>query len=527
MLTERASGVLLHLSSLPSRGGIGDLGPAAYAFADFLAAAKQQYWQVLPLSPTGFGNSPYSALSAFAGNPLFISIEKLVEEGWLADGCLSSLASPEGPADFEQAAACKRPLLDQAAANFLDRASKETRERFEIFCADSQLWLEGYASFTILRTMFGGATWSAWPSEYVHRVPETMERFRAEHDRERMVQKVIQFFFQEQWMQLRAYCAERKIRFIGDMAIFVNYDSAAVWMRPEIFELDENKNALHVAGVPPDYFSPTGQRWGNPLYRWDVLASTNFAWWVARFRRALALCDLLRLDHFRGFESYWAIPAEDQTAIRGTWMKALGTELFSHLYAELGDLPLIAEDLGVITPEVERMRKTFGMPGMRVMQFGFSDRGAHLHLPHRCDENMVIYTGTHDNNTTLGWWHHTNETERAAIAAYIHPGDDGIVWAMMRSAAASVARLCLFPMQDVLQLDTDARMNTPAQPDGNWGWRYRQDALQPWITEKLAALTEVTDRDGWVDPLEPSKSLGDTTEALANEPAANPSEKSM
>src|SRR5665213_1878984 len=500
MLTERASGVLLHLSSLPSRGGIGDLGPEAYRFADFLAACKQQYWQVLPLSPTGHGNSPYSALSAFAGNPLFISLENLAAEGWLDPGSLDALPGGEGPVDFERAAACKRPLLEQAAANFLDRAQPEQRERFEQFCRDNQYWIEGYASFSALRAIFSNASWAAWPADYAHRTAETMEQFHVEHDPERMIQKGIQFFFQEQWVALRTYCAEREIRFIGDVAIFVNYDSSDVWMHPEIFELDEAKNSLFVAGVPPDYFSPTGQRWGNPLYRWDVLASSNFDWWVARVRRALALCDLLRLDHFRGFESYWAIPAEDQTAIRGTWMKALGTELFSHLYKELGDLPLIAEDLGVITPEVERMRKSFGMPGMRVMQFGFSDRGAHLHLPHRCEENMVIYTGTHDNNTTLGWWHQTNETERAAIAAYIHPGDDGIVWAMMRGAASSVARLCLFPMQDVLQLDGEARMNTPAQADGNWAWRYAPDALQPWITGKLAALTEVTDRDGWKDP---------------------------
>ena len=520
MLTERASGVLLHLSSLPSRGGIGDLGPAAYAFADFLASAKQQYWQVLPLSPTGHGNSPYSALSAFAGNPIFISLEKLSDEGWLDPASLESLPGSDGPVDFDLAAARKSPLLEQAAGRFLDQASPEARERFEQFCVDNQRWLEGFVSFSVLRTMFANASWSAWPEEYLHRVPAAMERFRAEHDRERMVQKAIQFFFQEQWMALRAYCAERKIRFIGDMAIFVNYDSAAVWMHPEIFQLDDKKNALHVAGVPPDYFSPTGQRWGNPLYRWDVLASTNFDWWVARFRRALALCDLLRLDHFRGFESYWAIPAEDQTAVRGTWMKGLGTELFSYVYKEIGDLPLIAEDLGVITPEVERMRKSFGMPGMRVMQFGFSDRGAHLHLPHRCEPNMVIYTGTHDNNTTLGWWRQTSSVEREAIAAYLHPGDDGIVWAMMRGAAASVARLCLFPLQDVLQLDGDARMNTPAQPDGNWAWRYSPDALQPWITEKLAALTQVTDRDGWAEPHDPTNPPVDAASAFASELAA-------
>jgi 4-alpha-glucanotransferase len=501
MLTERASGVLLHVSSLPSLGGIGDLGPAAYSFADFLAASSQQYWQVLPLTPTGYGNSPYSALSAFAGNPLFISIEKLVSQGLLDGSCIGSLPGGEGPADFERAEQCKRPLLEQAARQFAAAAQTEARERFEVFCRDNVYWLDDYAGFSVLRRMFAGSAWPDWPAEYAHREPEAMSRLQAEHSDEWVDEKIIQFFFQEQWQALRDYCADRKIRFIGDIAIFVNYDSADVWMHPEIFELDDNRKALRVAGVPPDYFSPTGQRWGNPLYRWDVLASRNFDWWDARIRRALALCDLLRLDHFRGFEAYWSIPAEDETAIRGKWMKALGTELFAHLYRELGDLPLLAEDLGLITPEVERMRKSFGLPGMRVMQFGFSDRGAHIHLPHRCEENMVIYTGTHDNNTTLGWWHQTNSVERDAIAAYLHPGDDGIVWAMMRGAAASVARLCLFPMQDVLQLDGDARMNTPALSHGNWAWRYHPDALQPWITEKLAALTQVTDRDGWIEPV--------------------------
>src|SRR5665213_3145701 len=500
MLTERASGVLLHVSSLPSRGGIGDLGPAAYAFADFLAAAKQQYWQVLPLTPTGYGNSPYSALSAFAGNPLFISIEILASQGWLDERCIESLPASEGAADFERAELCKRPLLEQAAHRFAANAEAGPRERFDTFCRDNAYWLEDYASFSVLRKRFAGAGWPDWPPDYVHRTPDAMSRLKVEHADELMSEKIIQFFFQEQWQALRGYCAERKIRFIGDMAIFVNYDSADVWMHPEIFELDADKKALHVAGVPPDYFSPTGQRWGNPLYRWDVLASRNFDWWDGRIRRALALCDLLRLDHFRGFEACWSIPAEDETAVRGKWMKALGTEFFAHLHRELGDLPLIAEDLGLITREVEQMRKSFGLPGMRVMQFGFSDRGAHIHLPHRCEENMVIYTGTHDNNTTLGWWHQATSTEREAIAAYLHPGDDGIVWAMMRGAATSVARLCLFPMQDVLQLDGEARMNTPAQADGNWAWRYHPDSLQSWITEKLAALTEVADRADWVEP---------------------------
>lgn len=507
MLTERASGVLLHISSLPSRGGVGDLGPAAYEFADFLAGAVQQYWQVLPLTPTGYGNSPYSSLSAFAGNPLFISIEVLVSHGWLDAEALAGLPPAEGNIDFELASRTKVPLLRRAAHCFLEKAQGEQRERFDSFCRANAFWLDGYVRFSVLREMFSHASWASWPEEYVHREPEAMERLDSTHSRELLTEKIIQFFFQEQWEALRSYCAAKKIRFIGDMAIFVNYDSADVWTYPEIFELDENKKALRVAGVPPDYFSPTGQRWGNPLYRWDVLASRDFDWWGARIRRALALCDLLRLDHFRGFEACWSIPAEDDTAIRGEWIKAPGDALFSSLHRQMGDLPLIAEDLGLITPEVDRLRRRFGLPGMRVMQFGFSDRGAHIHLPHRCEENMVIYTGTHDNNTTLGWWHTSTAVERDAVASYLHPGDDGIVWAMMRGAATSVARLCLFPMQDVLQLDADARMNTPAQPSGNWTWRYHPHALQLWIEDKLRALTEVADRDGWVDPATPSQVL--------------------
>lgn len=499
MLNQRASGVLLHISSLPSRGGIGDLGPAAYAFANFLAAAKQQYWQVLPLSPTGYGNSPYSALSAFAGNPLFISLELLAEQGWLEAGYLDHLPSSEGPANFERAVQSKVPLLLQAAEQFVARAVGELRSRFDRFCEVNSYWLEAYASFSVLRTMYEGASWAAWPKEYLQRDAQTMESFRAEHAAARMAQKVIQFFFDEQWHALRGYCAERKIRFVGDMAIFVNYDSCDVWMYPEIFDLDEQKKSLKVSGVPPDYFSPTGQKWGNPLYKWDVLAERQFDWWEARIRRALALCDLLRLDHFRGFEAYWSIPAEDDDAVRGVWTKAPGMQLFQHLHTQLGDLPLIAEDLGLITPEVETLRTRWGLPGMRVMQFGFTDRGAHIHLPHRSEENMVIYTGTHDNDTTMGWWHTATNTERDAVAAYLHPGNDGVVWAMIRGAATSVARLCLFPMQDLLQLGSEARMNTPAQSVGNWAWRYPSGALQPWIAEKLAALTQVTDRDGWAE----------------------------
>lgn len=504
MLNERASGILLHVSSLPSRGGIGDLGPAACAFADFLAASEQQYWQVLPLNPTGYGNSPYSALSAFAGNPLFISIERLVEDGWLEHGCLDTAPPDHGPAQFDRACLWKLPLLGEAAQQFEKSADRAWQKRFDLFCHDNTFWLEDYASFNVLRKRFSGQSWPAWPQEFARRQPEALARLKSDDAGERMIEKIIQFFFQVQWESLRAYCGERKIRLIGDVAIFINYDSADVWTHPDIFELDNNCRAIHVAGVPPDYFSPTGQRWGLPLYRWDVLARRNFDWWDARIRRALALCDVLRLDHFRGFEAYWSIPAEDETAVRGRWIKALGTELFAHLHRELGDLPLIAEDLGTITPEVERMRRNFGLPGMRVMQFGFSDRGAHIHLPHRSEENMVIYTGTHDNDTTLGWWNTLSDPERGNVVTYLNPGDDGIVWAMMRSAAASVARLCLFPLQDILGLDSSARMNIPAESNGtNWAWRYSSDQLQSSIAEKLAALARVTDRDGFVEPVDP------------------------
>lgn len=500
MLTERAGGIILHISSLPSYGGIGDLGPAAYGFADFLAAAKQQYWQVLPLGPTGFGNSPYSALSAFAGNPLFISLETLVDQRLLMREQLAGLPGPDGPIDFEQVVATKNALLEEAAARFVDQCqsgqcSGEVRDRFVQFCRDQAHWLDDYASFSVLRRMFDGASWQTWPEEYRWRTPAGMAALLAEHWHALAIQQALQFFFAEQWNSLRWYCGQRGIRLIGDAAIFVNHDSADVWTYPFLFELDAAGNSLRVSGVPPDYFSVTGQRWGNPLYRWDVMEERGFLWWVARVRRGLELCDLLRFDHFRGFEAYWAIPGSEETAVNGVWVKAPGEKLFEQLRRELGDLPLIAEDLGVITPEVEALRQHFQLPGMRVLQFGFADRGGHNHLPHMFEENTVAFTGTHDNDTTHGWWEKASRLEKENLTTYLHPGDDGVVWALIRAAATSVARLCLIPMQDALGLGSEARMNTPAQSAGNWGWRYAPNALHPEIAKKLAALMEVTDRD--------------------------------
>jgi 4-alpha-glucanotransferase len=501
MALERSSGLLLHISSLPSYGGIGDLGPAAYAFADFLAAAKQRLWQVLPLSPTGYGNSPYAALSAFAGNPSLISLEKLVEAGWIPDERIAGLPGHAGKVHFEEVEQKKRPLLVEAARHFLAQHDDQQWVRFQRFCEENAFWLNDYARYSVLCQKHHSAAWLTWPKDVARRDAEALRQLQRESRDELEIEQAIQFAFDEQWKALRAYCAERGIRFIGDVAIFVNYDSADVWTHPEIFELFEDLSPIRVAGVPPDYFSETGQRWGNPLYKWDVLQSRGFDWWVDRMRRTRALYDIIRLDHFRGFEAFWAIPAEDETAIHGEWVKAPGAALFTALREQLGELPLIAEDLGLITREVDSLREQFDLPGMRVLQFAFSGRGAHNYLPHRYVTNTVVYTGTHDNDTTLGWWQHgTTEIERNAVYAYLNPAPNDVVWSLIRAAATSVADACLFPVQDILVLGSEGRMNTPSTPENNWTWRMAPDALTSQLAQGLAHLAELTDRDGWVEP---------------------------
>ena len=518
---QRLSGILLHVTSLPSYGGIGDFGPAAYAFVDFLAEAKQRLWQVLPLSPTGYGNSPYSSLSAFAGNPLLISLERLVAGGWLGADRIAGLSGHDGHVDFEEVTRKKLPLIEEAAANFIDHASDEARARFQHFSKSNISWLADYAMFNVLRRRFGYASWNEWPEDFAQRNENAMTMTLNENRRELAIEQVIQFFFNEQWCALRSYCAESKVRILGDVAIFVSYDSADVWTHPEIFELDAEGKPLRVSGVPPDYFSVTGQRWGNPLYKWKLLEQSGFDWWVARIRRSLTLYDMIRLDHFRGFEAYWSIPTEEETAVNGVWVKAPGHALFNRLKEVFGDLPFVAEDLGLITPEVDELREHFGMPGMRVMQFGFADRGAHIHLPQSFVPDMVVYTGTHDNNTTLGWWQEdTTENERRDLQIYLQPirHDGEVVWAMIRAVARSVANICIFPLQDVLHLGREARMNTPSASEGNWTWRYGMDALHPDFARQLADLTEMTDRDGYVPPETEVR----TIEPLLISPAAEP-----
>jgi 4-alpha-glucanotransferase len=492
---ERNSGILLHPTSLPARGGIGDLGPEAYRFADFLAQAKQGLWQVLPLAPCGIGNSPYSATSAFAGNPLLVSLERLAERGWLAPERAAALPDPSGNVDYDKVNATKLPLLREAAQNFLRAAGDSARSRFARFQQENAWWLDDFALFDVLRARNQQRTWREWPRELARREPQALDRARHDLADDLAVVKAIQFAFFEQWAALRAHCRARAIKIVGDVAIFVSYDSADVWMRPDLFHLNQDLEPTVVAGVPPDVFSKTGQRWGNPLYRWDALAGTGYDWWVRRLRWALQTCDIIRLDHFRGFEAYWEIPASEPTAVNGRWVAGPQDDLFHTLRRHLGDLPFIAEDLGFITPQVREMRARLNIPGMRVMEFGFGDPGAHIYLPHRFECNTVVYTGTHDNATINDWWkNYATPAEREAVRSYLGEDPDGVNWAFIRAAAGSVADLCILPLGDVLGLGPEGRMNIPSKADGNWAWRFRRDALTPALAKRLALLAEVSDR---------------------------------
>jgi 4-alpha-glucanotransferase len=492
MAFERSSGVLLHPTSLPSRGGIGDFGPAACAFADFLHQSKQALWQILPLNPLGWGYSPYSATSAFAGNPLLISVERLAEKGWATEADVASLAPPSVKVDYAQVFAQKLPILHRAAAAFLAQQG-EHRQRFDKFCADNSWWLDDFVLFTVLREQHTGA-WNEWPRSFAGREPQALERIRSEHRAALEAERALQYLFYMQWNDLRRYCAERKIRIVGDVAIFVNFDSADVWAHPHLFRLNADLQPEVVSGVPPDAFSATGQRWGNPLYRWDILRQEGYAWWIQRMRWAITVCDYVRLDHFRGFDQYWEINAHEPTAVNGRWVDGPRDDLFQVLRRELGDLPFIAEDLGMITHQVIELRDRLGVPGMKVLQFAFGDPGAHVYLPHSFDRHCVVYTGTHDNDTTAGWFETLAKDVRNHVLAYTGEPSDGVEWGLIRAAAASHAAFSIVPLQDFLGLGNEARMNVPSQADGNWRWRYSANALTPALAGKIAALVDVTDR---------------------------------
>jgi 4-alpha-glucanotransferase len=494
--SSHASGILLHPSSLPSRGGIGDFGPAAYEFLDFLFAARQSLWQILPLGPVGYGNSPYSSISAFAGNPLLVSLERLVENGWIDRGRISVLPEAVEPVDFDRVRATKLPLLREAARNFLTTAQGNARRRYDTFCQDNAWWLDDYVLFINLRERFELRLWNQWPGGLSRREPAAMDNARREMADDLDVTKAIQFAFWEQWRALHLAAKERGIRIIGDVAIFVSYDSADVWTHPELFRLDENLDPEVVAGVPPDAFSATGQNWKNPVYRWDVLKQRGYDWWIRRMKWALETCDLVRLDHFRGFESYWEIPAHEPNAVNGRWVKGPNDEFFEALRQALGGFPFIAEDLGMITPEVHELRIRLNIPCMKVLQFAFGNPGAHIYLPHHCEANSVMYTGTHDNDTTVGWFNSIGGDERRYAESYVGEDAMGRHWAFIRAAMASPSRLCVIPLQDVLGLGSDCRMNVPSRSGGNWTWRFLPGALTGEFSRKLATLSEISDRNG-------------------------------
>lgn len=494
MSFPRAAGILLHPTSLPSRGGVGDFGPAAYRFADFLASARQGVWQVLPLGPLGYGNSPYSATSAFAGNPLLISLERLADHGWIDRSKIEGLPADSGSVEYDRVFSQKMPLLFEAARNFLARGSAEALSRFESFHNENSWWLDDFVLFDALRARHKLETWNRWPREIAQRDPSALAQAREELSDDIRIRSALQFAFYQQWHALRQYCSERAIRIVGDVAIFVNHDSADVWTNRELFRLNENFEPEVVAGVPPDFFSKTGQRWGNPLYRWDIMKQRGYKWWIQRLRWATQNCDYIRLDHFRGFDQFWEIPASDATAVNGRWVDGPRDDLFLKLREALGALPFFAEDLGYITPEVRALRDRLQIPGMAVLQFGFGDEGAHMYLPHRA-EGKVMYTGTHDNDTVEGWWKSgAAEHEKRNAEAYLGKCDDGVHWAFIRGAQCSPASLSIIPLQDVFGLGSEARMNTPSLYGGNWRWRFDESRLTSDVAAKLALLADVSDR---------------------------------
>ena len=507
MRFHRSSGVLLHPTSLPGPYGIGDLGPEACRFADFLAEAGQTLWQVLPLGPTGFGDSPYQCFSALAGNPLLISPERLQQRGWLDAAALQDLpAFPSEETDFARVIPWKTALLESAARRFFECASRDDRNRLDAFDRTNAHWLDDFALFMALKQFSGHAVWSRWELGLRWREPKDMAVSRAKLADQIAVQKFQQFAFFTQWQELRDYCRERRIRLMGDLPIYVAHDSADVWLNPQYFYLDGNGDPTVVAGVPPDYFSSTGQLWGNPIYRWDALARDGYRWWLERFRAVLQMVDRIRLDHFRGFEAYWEVPAGELTAVHGRWVKGPGAALFHAARAALGDLPLIAENLGVITPEVESIREEFGFPGMTILQFAFgTDPQAPTFRPHNYPHEVVAYTGTHDCDTTVGWWTSQGRgestrsiddirREREFARKYLNTDGREIHWVFIRALLASVAETVLVPLQDVLGLGSDARMNQPATLGGNWRWRYRREMLDSQIAARLRALTSLYER---------------------------------
>ncbi len=496
---SRGSGILLHITSLPSSYGIGDLGGTAYTFVDFLGETGQSYWQILPLNLTciQYGNSPYSSYSAFAGNPLLISLEQMVEQGFLAESdIIGHPVFPWKKVNYQRVTRYKYKILGRAYER--GRATLSKDPEFQRFCRENSYWLDDYVLFMALKGYFQGREWSDWPDGLRDRRTETIEEWQHKLREPIVRESFFQYLFFSQWYLLKEYCTKRNVQIIGDVPIYVNYDSSDVWAHQEIFQLDKKRRPLFVTGVPPDYFSSTGQLWGHPVYDWGVLRDSCYKWWIKRFEHNIQLFHLFRLDHFRGFVGYWEIPADEKSAINGQWKKAPAKDFFRTLFKHFPHLPIIAEDLGVITPEVREVIDLFGFPGMRVLLFAFGeDDPMNPHVPHNYRRNCVAYTGTHDNNTIKGWFHREANAEcKKRLSRYVghYVSEKGIQWELIRLTMGSIADLVIIPMQDILGLGEAARMNLPSTPNGNWEWRFKQGQLTPPLQQKLAEITRTYGR---------------------------------
>lgn len=495
-MSERYSGILLHPTSLPSPYGIGDLGKGAYEFVDYLVEAGQKLWQTLPLGPTGFGDSPYQSFSAFAGQRLLISPQLLVQDGllWVED--VQDVPDfPPRQVDYGWVLDYKNQLFEKAFNRFRNGAASDLVDQYEDFCKENEEWLPDYAFFMACKDLHQGRNWLEWERELVNPTEQVRAQYEKQLSREIQYYCFLQFIFFKQWKAVKAYANEKGIRIIGDIPIFVSLDSADVWANKSMFQLDSNGYPLAVAGVPPDYFSETGQLWGNPLYDWKKHEKDDFSWWIARIKQQLKLFDILRVDHFRGFEAYWAVPYGEATAINGEWCKAPGKKLFTAIEKAFGrKIPIWAEDLGVITPEVEELRDEFAFPGMKVLQFAFEDLEDNEMMPEHHVENGICYPGTHDNNTAIGWYQNIPMESKKKVSKYTHAGGATVHWDLIRIALESKAKYTVIPMQDVLGLDSSARMNIPGVVARNWAWRFETSQIDEFWTKYLCKLTKENGR---------------------------------
>ncbi|MEI6093362.1 MAG: 4-alpha-glucanotransferase [bacterium] len=495
MKLKRSSGVLLHPTSLPGKFGIGSLGKDAFDFVDFLVCSKQKLWQVLPMGPTSYGDSPYQSFSSFAGNPLLIDLDELVKQNLLSKSDLETKeVFDDGKVDYGRIITFKTALYKKAYNNFKKLSSEIEKAKFEIFCEKHKKWLEEYSLFMALKNHFCGKPWYEWEYDIKIRTFPALKEYREKLSDEINYHRFIQFEFFRQWYKLKSYANINNIKIIGDIPIFVALDSCDVWASPEIFHLDEDRRPTKVAGVPPDYFSATGQLWGNPLYNWDVLKAQNYKWWIERLNATNELVDMIRIDHFRGFAAYWAIPYGNKDAIHGTWEKGPGEDLFIAIRKELGTLPIIAEDLGFVTPDVEKLRDDFDFPGMKIIQFGFDSSEGSPYIPHLFPVNCVAYTGTHDNDTIVGWYEKASKQDKEYVKEYLNSDCKDVAWDLLRLTWASTAVMVIVPLQDVLSLGSEARMNVPGIACGNWQWRYKKGQLSADIKQKLRKLTGIYKR---------------------------------